>query len=98
MYVYQSIDEAKTKLKQKSNRIKIDDDYNEDKKYLNLIIKTDALGSIEAIRELLNVLPQEKVGIRIIKAEVGDVSETDVKLAKRGNATIISFRTKTDKI
>ncbi len=98
MYVYQSIDEAKSKLKQKNNRIKIDDDYNEDKKYLDLIIKADALGSIEAIREILNILPQEKVGIRIIKAEVGDVSETDVKLARGSNAAIISFRMKTDKI
>lgn len=98
MYVYSSIDEAKLRLKVKSNGIKIDENSNEDKKYLNLIIKADALGSIEAIREILNILPQETVGIRIIKAEVGNVSESDVKLAKGGNAVILSFRTKIDKI
>jgi translation initiation factor IF-2 len=98
MYVYQSIDEAKLKIKEKSNGINFDDNSNKDKKYLNLIIKADALGSIEAIREILNILPQETIGIRIIKAEVGDVSETDVRLARGGNASIISFRTKIDKI
>ncbi len=98
MYVYQSIDEAKTKIKEKTNGSTFEDDSNQDKKYLNLIIKADALGSIEAIREILNILPQETIGIRIIKAEVGNVSETDIRLARGGNASIISFRTKTDKI
>ena len=95
--VYKSIDEAKGFLKEKKFlENKQSDDPN--KKHLNLIIKSDAIGSIEAIKEILNILPQETVQLRIIKAEVGDVSETDVKLAKGSEAVILSFRVKKDKI
>ena len=64
----------------------------EGKKVLNLIIKSDVQGSIEAIGEVLKEIPQEKVIIRILKNEVGDISESDVKLAKSGNAKILGFR------
>ena len=55
----------------------------EGKKVLNIII------------ESLKDLPQEKVVLRILKSEVGDVNESDVKLAKSGKASIIGFRVKT---
>ncbi|MFA5755294.1 MAG: translation initiation factor IF-2 [Candidatus Paceibacterota bacterium] len=98
MKVYGSIDEAKNNMKEKVFKEKKNFNEDPDKKCLNLIIKSDALGSIEAIREILNILPQETVQIKIIKAEVGNVSETDVKLAKGGEAVILAFRTKKDKI
>ncbi len=69
-----------------------------DQKALNIILKTDVLGSIEAIQEVLKTLPQEKVVIRVLKAEVGDINENDIKLAKSSNAVILGFRVKTNPI
>ena len=73
-----------------------------EQKVLNLILKTDCLGSAEVIEEVLKKLSQEKpstraelgagVILRILKSEVGDVNETDVKLAKSGKSLILSFR------
>ena len=63
-----------------------------DKKILNLIIKADFLGSLEAVCEVLKKLPQEKVLIRILKREVGEVNESDVKLARGAKAKILGFR------
>ncbi|MBZ9572059.1 translation initiation factor IF-2 [Patescibacteria group bacterium] len=68
------------------------------KKVLNLILKTDVLGSIEAIEEVLKNLPQENVILRILKAEAGDINESDVKLAKSARAKILGFRVKTNPI
>lgn len=69
---------------------------SEGKQVLNLILKADVLGSIEAIEGILGNLPQEKVILRILKSEVGDVNESDVKLAKGARALILGFRVKTD--
>jgi len=68
------------------------------KKILNLILKTDVLGSIEAIGEVIKNLPQEKVELRILKAEAGEINESDIKLAKSAKAKILGFRVKTDLI
>jgi translation initiation factor IF-2 len=67
-----------------------------DKKVLNLILKADVLGSLEAIREVLKDLPQDKVILRILLGEVGDIGESDVKIAVGAKAIIIGFRVKTN--
>jgi len=67
-------------------------------KVLNLILKTDCLGSTEAIEGILNKLPQEKVVLRILKSENGEVNETDIKLAKACNALVLVFRVKINQI
>ena len=64
------------------------------KKILNLILKTDVWGSAEAIEEVLKNLPQEKVLLRILKSEVGEINESDLKLAKGARAKILGFRVK----
>lgn len=69
-----------------------------EKKVLNLILKADFLGSIEAIEEILKRFPQEKVILRILKSEVGEINESDIKLAKTGKAIIFGFRTKVNPI
>lgn len=61
---------------------------------LNLIIKADVSGSLEAIDEVVKGLPQEKVSLRILKKEAGEVGESDVKLAQSSQATILAFRVK----
>lgn len=68
----------------------------EDKKVLNIILKTDVLGSLEAVEGALKNLPQEKVVLRILKNELGDINESDVKLAEMSKARIIGFRVKKD--
>ena len=62
------------------------------KKLLNLVIKADAYGSLEAINKIIEAIQQDKVAIRILKSGVGDINESDVKLAAAGSAKIIGFR------
>jgi len=73
-------------------------DIKSDKKVLNIILKVDVLGSLEAIKEILKNLPQEQVILRILKAEVGEINESDVKLAGGAKAIIVGFRVKTNPI
>jgi translation initiation factor IF-2 len=63
-------------------------------KTLNIILKTDVHGSLEAIGESLAKLELEEIGLKILKADVGNVSEADIKLAESTNSTIIAFRVK----
>jgi len=65
-----------------------------DKKTVKIILKADVLGSLEAVEGMLNQLPQEKVSLRILISDVGDVNENDVKLAKSARAKILAFRVK----
>jgi len=65
-----------------------------EQKVLNLVLKTDVLGSIEAIEEVLKGLPQEKIVLRILNSEVGEINESDIKFAKSGRALILGFRVK----
>ncbi len=69
-------------------------DSDPSKKVLNIILKGDVFGSLEAIEAMLKNLPQEKVTLRILKLEVGDIAESDVKLAEMSRAIIIGFRVK----
>lgn len=62
-------------------------------KELNLIIKADVQGSVEAILGSLQQLPQNEVQIRTLLASPGEVTETDVDLAAASGAVIIGFNT-----
>jgi translation initiation factor IF-2 len=70
----------------------------EGQKILNLILKADVQGSMEAIEGVLKNLPQEKVVLRILKAEAGEVSQEDVMLAQGSKAKIIGFRIKVNPV
>lgn len=96
-HVYSSYEEAKKNLKLKEIKKEIIET-DPDKKCLNLIIRADAQGSLEGIGEVLKTLPQENVCLRVIKSEVGDITEVDVKMAKTSQAVIIAFRVKKDKV
>ena len=58
---------------------------------LNLIIKTDVLGSLEAIVGSLQKLKHEEVGVKIIGKGLGNITEDDVNKAEAGEATIVGF-------
>lgn len=65
-------------------------------KSLNLIIKADVAGSLEAIEQSLGKLKNDEVTLNIISKGVGEVNESDVLLASSSNAAIIAFRSKTN--
>jgi translation initiation factor IF-2 len=62
-------------------------------KELNLILKADVQGSVEAILGSLQQLPQNEVQVRVLMAAPGEVTETDVDLAAASGAVIIGFNT-----
>nr|WP_199250662.1 translation initiation factor IF-2 [[Phormidium] sp. ETS-05] len=62
-------------------------------KELNLILKADVQGSVEAILQALKQLPQNEVQVRILLAAPGEVTETDVDLAAASKAVIVGFST-----
>lgn len=62
-------------------------------KELNLILKGDVQGSIEAIVGSLKQIPQNEVQIRMLLAAPGEITETDIDLAAASNAVIIGFNT-----
>jgi len=63
-------------------------------KTLNLIIKTDVAGSLEAIKQSIAKLKNDEVKINILHEGVGEINESDVLLASNSKAVIIGFRTK----
>ena len=64
---------------------------------LNLIIKSDVHGSSEAIKNAVSQIKHEEVKPKIILADIGMVTETDVTLAKASNAVLIAFNVKPSK-
>jgi translation initiation factor IF-2 len=66
-----------------------------EKKVLNIIIKSDVIGTIEAIENILLTIPQDKILVNIIEMSVGEVNENDVKKAVASNANIFAFNVKT---
>ncbi len=68
----------------------------EGKKTLNLIIKADGQGSLEALRTRMESLSNEEVEIRVIHGGVGAISPNDVNLASASNAVLIGFNIRPD--
>jgi len=77
------------------SKMSLDDLYEkirqEGVKELNIILKADVQGSIEALSEALSRLNNEEVQLRILHAGVGGVTETDVMLASASDAIILAF-------
>lgn len=69
-------------------------DQSKNEKLLNIILKTDVHGSLEAILESLSKIDLADIKLNILKTEVGEISEADVKSASPSNAVIIGFRVK----
>ena len=60
---------------------------------INLVIKTDIQGSVEAIITSINQIEQEKVKIRVLYASAGEITETDVDFADASKSVILAFNT-----
>ena len=65
-------------------------------KVLNLIVKADVQGSVEAVTQSLEKLQNEEVRVKVIHSAVGGVNQSDVTLAKVSNAIIIAFNVRPD--
>ena len=65
-------------------------------KELNIIVKADVQGSVEAVKQSLLKLSNEEVAVRVIHAGVGAINESDVSLASASNAIIIGFNVRPD--
>ncbi|MFN3395283.1 MAG: translation initiation factor IF-2 [Thermodesulfovibrionales bacterium] len=79
----------------KKRKLTLDDLYSKIKegeiKELNIIIKADVQGSVEALRDALEHITHPEVKVRVIHASVGGINESDVMLASASNAIIIGF-------
>jgi translation initiation factor IF-2 len=62
-----------------------------DIKELNIVLKADVAGSLEALQDEIAKVPQEQVGINIIHSQTGGINESDVMLASASDAIIIGF-------
>jgi len=60
-------------------------------KQLNLLVKADVSGSLEALQDEIAKLPQDEVGVEVIRAAAGGINESDVMLAAASDAIIIGF-------
>ncbi|MGN0174491.1 MAG: translation initiation factor IF-2 [Acutalibacteraceae bacterium] len=67
-------------------------------KELNIIVKADVQGSVEAVRQSLEKLSNEEVRVKVIHGGVGAVSESDVMLASASNAIIVGFNVRPDPV
>lgn len=64
-----------------------------DVKVLNLVLRADVQGSLEALEASLKRIQSEKVALQIVSSGVGEISESDVQLAAASKATILGFHT-----
>ena len=67
-------------------------------KQLNLIVKADVQGSVEAVKQSLEKLSNEEVRVKVIHSAAGGITESDVTLAKVSNAIIIGFNVRPEPI
>lgn len=65
-------------------------------KKFNIILKADVKGSLEAIVQILESIKSDQVAIQILKMGVGNITETDIKMAHSSNAKIIGFNVSVD--
>jgi len=82
-------------IKETPQKVSLDDLFSQiqsgNVKDLNVVVKADVQGSVEAVRQSLERLSNEEVRVRIIHGGVGAVTESDVMLASASNAIIIGF-------
>ena len=87
-------------LEETKSRMSLDDLFTQIKegnlKELNIIVKADVQGSVEALRQNLLKLSNEEVVIKVIHGGVGAINESDVILASTSNAIIIGFNVRPD--
>ncbi len=92
--------EEKRKEKKEEEHVSLDRLFEEMKKgkikELNIILKADTQGTLDAIQETLSPLSNEEVEVKIIHGGIGAISETDIMLASASNALVVGFNVTVD--
>ncbi|MGI8411340.1 MAG: translation initiation factor IF-2 [Solirubrobacteraceae bacterium] len=89
--------ERATRLKTESlarrrgKRISLEDIFKARLQELNLVLKSDVAGSLEAIEDEIAKLPQDEISVNVVRRAVGAVTESDVMLAAASGAVILAF-------
>ncbi|MBQ9388200.1 MAG: translation initiation factor IF-2 [Lachnospiraceae bacterium] len=93
-------EEKKRLVKETKSRVSLDDIFEQIKegelKELNIIVKADVQGSVEAVKTSLIKLSNDEVVVKVIHSGAGNINESDVTLASASNAIIIGFNVKVD--
>ncbi len=88
-------DKLRTRQLSQTNRVTLDDLYRRisagEVKDLNLVIKADVQGSVQALWDAIAKLESEKVRLRLIHGSTGAITESDIMLASASNAIVIGF-------
>ncbi len=82
---------AESLARRSGKKISLEDIFKRGLQELNLVIKADVAGSLEAIEDEIAKLPQTEVSVNVIRGAVGAVTESDVMLASASDAVILSF-------
>ena len=86
---------AREEMLKSNQRVSLDEFFSQmsdaEVKELNLVVKADVQGSVQAVKQSLEKLSNEEVAVRVIHGGVGAVTESDVMLARASNAIIIGF-------
>ena len=98
------VEQRKAEEKAKANapvtKVSLEDLFSQiqagDMKNLNLIVKADVQGSVEAVKASLEKLSNEEVRVRVIHGGVGAINESDVMLASTSQAIIVGFNVRPD--
>ena len=100
--VEQRKDKAKKELFESKEKVTLDNLFSQlsegDLKQLNIIVKADVQGSVEAVKTSLEKLSNEEVKVAVIHGGVGAINESDVMLAQTSGAIIVGFNVRPDSV
>ena len=100
--VEQRKEEEKRKANAPISKVSLEDLFSQiqagEMKTLNIIVKADVMGSVEAVKASLETISNEEVRVRVIHGAVGAISESDVMLASTSNAIIVGFNVRPDAV
>jgi translation initiation factor IF-2 len=82
---------AESHARRSGKRVSLEDIFRSGVQELNLVLKADVAGSLEAIEDEIAKLPQDEVSVNVIRRAVGAVTESDVMLAAASDAVILAF-------
>ncbi|HUA05067.1 MAG TPA: translation initiation factor IF-2 [Solirubrobacteraceae bacterium] len=82
---------AEALARRSGKKVSLEDIFKSGVQELNLVLKSDVAGSLEAIEDEIAKLPQDEVSVNVIRGAVGAVTESDVMLASASDAVILAF-------
>jgi translation initiation factor IF-2 len=83
--------ESRARIDKGKRRVSLENIFGSELAELNLLLKADVAGSLEAIEDEVAKLPQDEVSVNVIRRAVGAVTESDVMLAAASQAIILAF-------